>query len=61
MGRRLLPGLYLSLAALSRLLRVVLWAFPGRLGCHSEIAPGRKTDPGPYFSRAVLAEAEASL
>ena len=52
---------YLSLAALARLLGLVYGLAPEALACHSEIAPGRKTDPGPYFSRAVLAEAEASL
>jgi AmpD protein len=52
---------YLSLAALARQLRVVYGLAPEAFACHSEIAPGRKTDPGPYFSRAVLSEAEASL
>lgn len=52
---------YVSLAALARQLQVVYGLAPEALVGHSDIAPGRKADPGPFFSRAVLAEAEASL
>ena len=53
---------YLSLAAATR---EVMMRFPGvtpeRIAGHSEIAPGRKTDPGPGFDwaryRRLLAEA----
>lgn len=45
--------------ALARLIRALLAAYPSlsaeRLVGHSDIAPGRKTDPGPAFDWARLA------
>lgn len=51
---------YRSLAALSKLLMQAFPAItPGRIYGHSDISPGRKTDPGPNFEwaryRAALA------
>ena len=44
--------------ALDRLIRALLAAYPGlnpeRIVGHSDIAPGRKTDPGPTFDWARL-------
>ncbi len=46
---------YRRLAAVIRALcRAYPTLSPGRLATHSEIAPGRKTDPGPGFDRARL-------
>lgn len=47
---------YRRLAAVIRALcRAYPTLSPARLATHSEIAPGRKTDPGPGFDRARLA------
>lgn len=56
-------------AALARLLRQLMTAYPAISGLagHSEIAPGRKTDPGPCFdwdrlmAASGLAERAAEL
>jgi AmpD protein len=49
---------------LAAVIRALCRAYPGlspqRLATHSEIAPGRKTDPGPGFDRARLARWLAS-
>lgn len=46
---------YVCLAAAVRALRAAFPAItPERLVGHDEIAPGRKTDPGPYFDWARL-------
>ena len=49
------PGQY---RALAELVRALLRAYPGlsarRIAGHEEIAPGRKTDPGPAFDWARL-------
>ncbi|WP_018873161.1 1,6-anhydro-N-acetylmuramyl-L-alanine amidase AmpD [Thioalkalivibrio sp. ALJ16] len=51
------PAQYAALAALIQWLRS---HFPGigpqALAGHSDIAPGRKTDPGPYFDWQTLAD-----
>jgi N-acetyl-anhydromuramoyl-L-alanine amidase len=53
---------YTALAALSRTLRA---AYPGitadRIVAHSEIAPGRKGDPGPFFEWARYRAAIATV
>ena len=49
------PAQYKSLAELIEVLRTS-YAIEAVVG-HSEIAPGRKTDPGPYFDWARLAGA----
>ena len=53
------PVQYVTLAALVRCLREAL---PLRdIAAHSEVAPGRKTDPGPHFDWArLLADLSAS-
>lgn len=42
-------------AAIRALCRAYPTLSPARLATHSDIAPGRKTDPGPGFDRARLA------
>jgi N-acetyl-anhydromuramoyl-L-alanine amidase len=42
-------------AAIRALCRAYPTLSPARLATHSDIAPGRKTDPGPGFERARLA------
>ena len=55
------PAQYRSLAEVTRaLLRAYPGLAPSRIAGHSDVAPGRKTDPGPYFDwLRLLAELEA--
>lgn len=49
-GSDFVPFTDVQYAALAKLSRRLLRAYPIRsLAGHSDIAPGRKTDPGPYF------------
>ncbi|MDO8989983.1 MAG: 1,6-anhydro-N-acetylmuramyl-L-alanine amidase AmpD [Sideroxyarcus sp.] len=51
------PYTELQYAALARLIRYLKRAYPIRdIAGHSDIAPGRKTDPGPYFHWEKLSE-----
>jgi len=60
-----LPFTFAQYATLARLTRTLKTAYPIRdIAGHSDIAPGRKTDPGPHFDwaryRALLAPNGAS-
>ncbi|MDZ7686904.1 MAG: 1,6-anhydro-N-acetylmuramyl-L-alanine amidase AmpD [Gammaproteobacteria bacterium] len=56
-GNRYREAQYRSLIEVSRLLVDAYGIPPGHVVGHSDIAPGRKTDPGPYFDWNRLLDA----